>query len=170
MRLHDGPQGAAPTSPIARGLSFVELMELLEFSRLRFEAPAAGASATLIGTQEWHLGIDADGLPPSDIYICSTLEALRDAVLPPADAELRIDTPSLDFIRLMATARAGNPAAPAVPARGLAGVDSPGAGRRRSAGPFVRPGPPGRHGAPVDRRRAGMNPLSRNPGRDRQPD
>lgn len=106
MRLHDGPQGAAPTSPIARGLSFVELMELLEFSRLRFEAPAAGASSTLIGTQEWHLGIDADGLPPSDIYICSTLEALRDAVLPPADAELRIDTPSLDFIRLMATARA----------------------------------------------------------------
>lgn len=69
MRLHDGPQGAAPTSPIARGLSFVELMELLEFSRLRFEAPAAGASATLIGTQEWHLGIDADGLPLRHLYL-----------------------------------------------------------------------------------------------------
>lgn len=105
MRLHDGPQGAAPTSPIARGLSFVELMELLEFSRLRFEAPMAGASATLIGTQDWRRHLDGDELDPSGVYICSTLEALRDAVLPPANAELEIDMPSLDLIRLMATVR-----------------------------------------------------------------
>ena len=105
--LQDGRAHAASqdhTLKVARGLSFVELMELLEFSRLRFEAPMAGASATLIGTQDWRRHLD-DELDPSGVYICSTLDALRDAVLPPANAELEIDMPSLDLIRLMATMR-----------------------------------------------------------------
>ncbi|CAB3636719.1 MAG: hypothetical protein ACWGIK_02350 [Achromobacter pulmonis] len=105
MRSHDGDGHAATAMPIARGLSFVELMELLEFSRLRFEAPGTDACATLIGTQEWRRGVDGNALAPSAIYICSTLDALRDAVLPPADARLDIDMPSLGRVRLMATMR-----------------------------------------------------------------
>ena len=102
---HARVAGHDHTLKVARALSFVELMELLEFSRLRFEAPMAGASATLIGTQDWRRHLDGDELDPSGVYICSTLEALRDAVLPPANAELEIDMPSLDLIRLMATVR-----------------------------------------------------------------
>lgn len=101
-----------PTLGVARGLSFVELMELLEFSRLRFEAPSAGASAALIGTQDWRRHVDGNRLDPAGVYICSTLQALRDAVLPPDNAELRIDMPSLDLIRLMATMRQHDSAPP----------------------------------------------------------
>lgn len=114
-QLQDGHALAAGqdhTLAVARGLSFVELMELLEFSRLRFEAPMAGASATLIGTQDWRRHVDGNRLDPAGVYICSTLQALRDAVLPPANAELRIDMPSLGRIRLMATLRQRDSAPP----------------------------------------------------------
>lgn len=96
---------------VAHGLSFVELMELLEFSCLRLEAPAPGDNAALIGTQEWRRTLDGSALEPSCVYICSTLAALKHAVLPPADAELRIDIPSSGQVRLMATMRR-RPAAP----------------------------------------------------------
>lgn len=96
---------------VARALSFVELMELLEFSCLRFEAPAPGANAALIGTQEWRRAA-GPGLDPSAVYICSTLAALKEPVLPPADADLCIDMPSTGLVRLVATLRQRPPAPP----------------------------------------------------------
>lgn len=83
--------------PIVRRLPFVELMELLEFDRLRLDPPvrASGAEARreVIGTQEWlrpEVTPAADARE-SDVYICSTLKALRESILPPDGALLHFD-------------------------------------------------------------------------------
>lgn len=99
---------------IVRRLRFVEFMELLEFSHLRFEEPAGMAQPALIGTQEWRCRVECDASDTSDIYVCSTLEALHNAVLVPEDAELDIDATSGGKVRLRAVAKQG-PARPRPP-------------------------------------------------------
>lgn len=105
-------QHGTEAQAIARRLAFVEFMELLEFSRLRFEQPETGASKTLIGTQEWLRRIERDALDTSGVYVCTTLDALHAAVLPPADTELKIDMPSRGKVRLRALFRRRDSLAP----------------------------------------------------------
>ncbi len=90
---------------LMRRLPFIEFMELLEFSHLRFEPPEPAAGAALLGTLEWRNGPQHDAGDTSGIYVCSTLEALRDAVLSPEAAEIHIDSPARGRIRLRAIAR-----------------------------------------------------------------
>ena len=91
-----GPKSSAGVC-VMRRLPFLELMELLEFSRLRLDPPAAAptrATGLVLGTQDW-LCPDAAGTLPAteafDVYVCSTLAALHDAVLPPDDTRLHFD-------------------------------------------------------------------------------
>jgi len=85
------------THDVARRLSFVDLVDLLEFSRLKVDPPARRAAAvrggTVIGTLDW--------VPPgqwrgcadagaSDVYVCSTVAALQDAILLPKGTWLHV--------------------------------------------------------------------------------
>ncbi|SAI69472.1 Uncharacterised protein [Bordetella ansorpii] len=91
-----GPDSSASVR-VMRCLPFLELMELLEFSRLRLDPPAVAptrAPGMVLGTQEWLCPDAADALPATqafDVYVCSTLAALHDAVLPPDDTQLHFD-------------------------------------------------------------------------------
>jgi hypothetical protein len=116
------------TSAIARSLSFVELIDLLEFSRLRLDPPTSVQSRRnhpVIGTQEWMLpGSPRGKRDPSDIYVCSTVDCLHDSLLPPdgalLDFSLSDPTPEArprpgKRLRLFALARSERPAPPALP-------------------------------------------------------
>ncbi|WP_454691414.1 hypothetical protein [Achromobacter aloeverae] len=101
--VRDHADVAAATVPMVRRLPFVELMELLEFDRLRLDPPPAGrrgpAGRGTIGTQEWlRSGATACAAPAreSDVYICSTLMALHESILPPDDALLHFDVVGSD--------------------------------------------------------------------------
>nr|WP_314362654.1 hypothetical protein [uncultured Achromobacter sp.] len=85
---------------VVRELPFVEFIELLEFSHLRFDPPAQGAASAPVGTQEWRRRIEGDCAQPESVYVCTTLDALHDAVLAPEDAELEIDMPCQSRVRL----------------------------------------------------------------------
>jgi hypothetical protein len=92
-----------------RELPFVEFIELLEFSHLRFEKPKEGATSTLVGSQEWLRHIEDDVAQPGSVYVCTTVDALRQAVLAPENAELKIDMPSDSRVRLRALSRHRGP-------------------------------------------------------------
>lgn len=85
------PHASRPLDTLAlmRPLRFTELMELLEFSQLRLDEPAAGHAPGVIGVQDWWCGPAPPASP--DLYVCSTLGALRSAILPPANAQLHIE-------------------------------------------------------------------------------
>lgn len=89
---------------VMRELPFVEFIELLEFSHLRFDTPKRG-STQLVGSQEWRRQIEDDGAQPGSVYVCTTLDALHHAVLAPDDAELKIDMPSKSRVRLRTLSR-----------------------------------------------------------------
>ncbi len=97
-----GPRGDEPRGPlmVIRELAFVELIELLEFSRLRLDAPIQGAGTPWVGTQEWLRRIEGESSDPGAVYVCTTLDALHDAVLAPEHAELKIDMPTQSRVRL----------------------------------------------------------------------
>ncbi len=113
---------------LTRRLAFIELMELLEFSVLRLDPPSAGLSPAplteLIGTQDWRLAEGGEAPPSSAerdedhaVYIYSTTDALREAVLPAEDTLVRLDSaaavsgdslpsaPDMHGVRLSASAR-----------------------------------------------------------------
>ncbi|VGO10896.1 hypothetical protein AMB3_3084 [plant metagenome] len=81
-----------------RGLSFVELIEMLEFSRLRLDPPVAKQcrrDRPVIGTQEWMLSTrPRKRVEPSAVYVCSTLTSLHESLLPPEDAMLDFSVPT----------------------------------------------------------------------------
>lgn len=101
------PRGDAPsgTLTVVRELAFVELIELLEFSHLRFDPPLPASGSPLVGTQEWLRRIDGASSDPAAVYVCTTLDALRDAVLAPEHAELMIDMPTQGRVRLRALSK-----------------------------------------------------------------
>ncbi|WP_291386923.1 MULTISPECIES: hypothetical protein [Achromobacter] len=90
---------------VVRELPFEEFIELLEFSHLRFDLPKRGSTAALVGSQEWNRKIQDDASKPGSVYVCTTLDALHHAVLPPEDAELKIDMPSKSRVRLRTLSR-----------------------------------------------------------------
>lgn len=90
---------------VVRELPFVEFIELLEFSRLRLDLPKRGAAGALVGSQEWNRKIQDDAAEPGSVYVCTTLDALHHAVLPPENAELKIDMPSKSRVRLRTLSR-----------------------------------------------------------------
>lgn len=100
-----------------RPLAFVELMELLEFNLLRFDSPDdtpadARSDPALVGVQDWMCEAPEHELPPSDVYVCSTLGALQQALLPPEDTQLRIDIQPENTVRLQAIQHTELPTAP----------------------------------------------------------
>ncbi|MCD0500562.1 hypothetical protein LP085_27185 [Achromobacter sp. MY14] len=96
-----GPRVDEPGAlTVVRELAFVELIELLEFSHLRLDASAQGSGTAWVGTQEWQRRIDGKSSAPGAVYVCTTVEALRDAVLAPEHAELKIDMPTQSRVRL----------------------------------------------------------------------
>lgn len=110
------PKRGASQVRVIRSLPFLELIELLEFSRLRLDPPPAQALKSpdaLLGTQDWLCAASAVPLPPTqdfEVYVCSTLSALETAVLPPDDTRLHVDPPvaaaheaSVSRLRLCAT-------------------------------------------------------------------
>jgi len=108
-REGDGPYGA---QTVVRALPFVEFIELLEFSHLRFDLPEHGSTTTLVGSQEWLRDIREESAQPGSVYVCTTLDALHQAVLAPDNAELSIDMPSDSRVRLRALSRQRGRAAP----------------------------------------------------------
>ncbi|AZS77035.1 hypothetical protein ELS24_00480 [Achromobacter spanius] len=97
-----GPRGDEPRGAltVVRELAFVELIELLEFSHLRLDASPQEAGTAWVGTQEWQRRIDGESSAPGAVYVCTTLDALHDAVLAPEHAELKIDMPTQSRVRL----------------------------------------------------------------------
>ena len=94
-------QACGHSKSVLRAIPFVELMDLLEFSRLRLEAPLHPVAhdliqASVIGTQDW-IYAGQDDIPAvatgdtADIYICSTTDALLQAVLPGDETLVRVD-------------------------------------------------------------------------------
>ncbi|OZI40419.1 hypothetical protein CEG14_01230 [Bordetella genomosp. 1] len=104
---------AATDVTVVRKIPFVELVELLEFNRLRFDVVGSSKRSALLGVQEWQCGVcDEQASPPDGVYVCSTVEALQKAVLPPDDTQLQIDLSSKRRIKLRALkahARGGSP-------------------------------------------------------------
>ncbi len=112
-RLKRHGDGDAPggTLTVVRALAFVEFIELLEFSHLRFDPPTHGSTSTLVGSQEWKRQIEDETAQPGSVYVCTTLDALHHAVLAPEHAELKIDMPSESRVRLRTLSRRRPPAA-----------------------------------------------------------
>ncbi|CAB3642630.1 hypothetical protein LMG26685_02083 [Achromobacter mucicolens] len=105
LGLSQDTNKAAEALTVVRELPFVEFIELLEFSHLRFDLPKRGSTATLVGSQEWNRRIQDDAADPGSVYVCTTLDALHHAVLPPEDAVLKIDMPSKSRVRLRTLSR-----------------------------------------------------------------
>jgi len=93
---------------VVRPLPFVELMELLEFSRLRLEHDSEPDSlsrgAAVVGSQDWIRATDEKSFDAADVYVCSTVGALQDAALLPENTQLRIKVASKG-VRLQALQR-----------------------------------------------------------------
>lgn len=100
LARHEGGDRSGETLAVVRELPFVEFIELLEFSHLRFDLPDKGATSSLVGSQEWRRQIDDDCAQPGSVYVCTTLDALHHAVLAPEHAELKIDMPCQSRVRL----------------------------------------------------------------------
>ena len=87
---------------VVRKIPFVELVELLEFNRLRFDTVGHSTQGPLLGVQAWSCGVVSEQDQHDGVYVCSTLGALQQAVLPPDDTELQIDVSSRNRIELRA--------------------------------------------------------------------
>ena len=111
LARHNGGNRPRGTVSVVRQLPFVEFIELLEFSHLRFEMPKKGSTSTLVGSQEWLRQIEDDVAQPGSVYVCTTVDALRQAVLPPENAQLKIDMPSDSRVRLRALSQRRGPLA-----------------------------------------------------------
>ena len=89
------PEDISAQATVMRPFPFVELVELLEFNRLRLDAPqtdtTAGNGDPIVGTQDWLLGGADSAADNCDVFVCSTVGALQHALFPPEDTQLRID-------------------------------------------------------------------------------
>lgn len=100
---HGAKAAQAEHMDVTLKVAFIELMELLEFSVLRLNSPDAVPSMLrqheLIGTLDWQFP-ELSELPEyreasshdHSVYICSTTAALRDAVLPADDTDVRFES------------------------------------------------------------------------------
>lgn len=65
----------------------------------------------MVGSQEWLRQIEDDVAQPGSVYVCTTVDALRQAVLAPENAQLKIDMPSDSRVRLRALSQRRGPLA-----------------------------------------------------------
>jgi len=80
---------------IARRLPFIDLIDLLEFSRIKLDAPGmawGSGSHPVVGVQSWMI-VDspAEMLSTSDVLLYSTVDALQQALLPPEGTGLAFE-------------------------------------------------------------------------------
>lgn len=98
----NGNKSATRDVAVVRKIPFVELVELLEFNRLRFDVVGSSQRSPLLGVQEWTCDFRDEQSHPDGVYVCSTLDAIQKAVLPPEDTQLQIDVSSKKGIKLRA--------------------------------------------------------------------
>ncbi|MFJ1301855.1 hypothetical protein ACILG0_17960 [Pseudomonadota bacterium AL_CKDN230030165-1A_HGKHYDSX7] len=111
-KAENGKTSATSDVTVVRKIPFVELVELLEFNRLRFDVVGSSQKSPLLGVQEWTCGVHDEQAHPDGVFVCSTLDAIQKAVLPPEDTQLQIDVSSKRGIKLRALKSDGARGAP----------------------------------------------------------